>query len=88
MGDERIPGEQLGDLASFGRYMLCIAANSLEPLHDPARWIEAVKRRYPGNLGGALSYLINLEQNTSRNINEFLANISDMLVTYIDASLQ
>lgn len=88
MGDQRIPGEQLGDLASFGRYMLCIAANSLEPLHDPARWIEVVKRRYPGDLGGALSYLINLEQNTSRNINEFLANISDVLVTYIDASLQ
>lgn len=88
MGDQRIPGEQLGDLAAFGRYMLCIAANSLEALHDPARWLEVVKRRYPGNLGSALSYLINLEQNTSRNINEFLANISDVLVTYIDASLQ
>ena len=62
MGDQRIPGEQLGDLVNFGRYMLCIAANSQEVLHDPARWIEIVKRRYPGgNLGGALSYLINLE---------------------------
>jgi PAB-dependent poly(A)-specific ribonuclease subunit 3 len=88
MGDQRIPGEQLRDLANFGRYMLCIAANSQEPLHDPARWIEAVKRRYPGNLGGALSYLINFEQNATRNINEFLANISDVLVTYVDAAIQ
>ena len=89
MGDQRIPGEQLGDLANFGRYMLCIAANSQEVLHDPARWIEIVKRRYPGgNLAGALSYLINLEGNTARNINEFLEYISDVLVTYVDASLQ
>ena len=88
LGEQRIPGEQLCDLTNFGRYMLCLAANSQEPLHDPARWIEVVKRRYPGNLGGALSYLINLEQNTTRNIAEFLANISDVLVTYVDASLQ
>jgi PAB-dependent poly(A)-specific ribonuclease subunit 3 len=88
MSDARIPGEQLGDLANFGRYMLCVAANSQEALHDPGRWLEVVKRRYQGSLPGALSYLVNLEQNTTRNINEFLANISDVLVTYVDASLQ
>ena len=32
--------------------------------------------------------MINLEQNTTRNINEFLTHISDALVTYVDASLQ
>jgi PAB-dependent poly(A)-specific ribonuclease subunit 3 len=87
MGDQRIPGEQLRDLANFGRYMLCLAANSQEPLHDPVRWLEIIKRR-PGNLGGALSYLINLEQNPTRSVNEFLANISDIMVTYVDSSLQ
>lgn len=88
LGDQRIPNEQLCDLANFGRYMLCLAANSQEPLHEPARFIEVVKRRYPGNLGAALSYLINLEQNTTRSITEFLASISDVLVNYVDASLQ
>jgi hypothetical protein len=79
----------LMDLTNFGRYVLCLAANTLEALHDPGRWLEVVKRRGGGgNLGGALSYLVNLEQNSTRNINEFLANISDVLVTYVDASLQ
>src|SRR6202035_3072112 len=84
MGEQRIPGEQLGDLANFGRYMLCVAANSQEASRDPARWIGTVDRRYPKNdrneaggvtLSAALSYLINLEQNQSHNIGEFLANI-------------
>jgi hypothetical protein len=97
MGEQRIPGEQLGDLANFGRYMLCVAANSQEALRDPARWIGTVDRRYPKNdrneaggvtLTAALSYLINLDQDPTRNIGEFLANISDVLVTYVDASLQ
>jgi hypothetical protein len=88
MGDQRIPQEQMRDLENFGRYMLCIAANTQEAFHDPARWIETVKRRYPGNLGLALSYLMNLEGNPSHDINDFLANISDVLVTYVDASLQ
>src|ERR1700737_1199549 len=88
MSETRIPGEQLGDLANFGRYLLCVAANSQEAQHDPARWLDVVKRRHPGNLAGALSYLVNLEHNTTRTINEFLANISDVLVTYVDASLQ
>ncbi len=87
MPETRIPGEKLLDLVNFGRCMLCIAANSQEAFHDPARWIEVVKRR-SGNLAVALSYLINLEQNTTRNINEFLANISEIMVTYVDASLQ
>jgi len=87
MGDQRIPDEKLFDLVNFGRYMLCVAANSQEALHDPTRWIEVVRRRSE-NLGGALSYLINLEQNATRNINEFLANISDVMVSYVDASLQ
>jgi PAB-dependent poly(A)-specific ribonuclease subunit 3 len=88
MSEARIPGEQLGDLANFGRYILCVAANSQEALHDPLRWLDVVKRRYPGNLAGALSYLINLEHDTARNINEFLGSIADVLVTYVDASLQ
>jgi len=88
LSDQRIPQEQLRDLENFGRYMLCIAANSQEAFHDPGRWLETVKRRYPGNLGPALAYLINLEGDASHNINDFLANISDVLVTYIDASLQ
>lgn len=97
MSEQRIPGEQLGDLGNFGRYILCIAANSQEALRDPARWIGTVDRRYPKNdkgdphgatLAGALSYLVNLEQDPNRNIGEFLANISDVLVTYVDASLQ
>ena len=89
MSEARIPGEKLMDLTNFGRYVLCLAANTLEALHDPGRWLEMVKRRGGGgNLGGALSYLVNLEQNSTRNINEFLANVSDVLVTYVDASLQ
>lgn len=87
LGESRIPDEKLFDLVNFGRYMLCIATNSQEALHDPARWIEIARRRSE-NLGGAISYLINLEQNATRNINEFLANISYVMVTYIDASLQ
>ena len=87
MPENRIPGEKLLDLVNFGRYMLCIAANSQEAFHDPTRWIEVVKRR-SGILAGALSYLINLEQSTTRNISEFLGNISEIMVTYVDASLQ
>ena len=87
MGEQRIPGEKLLDLISFGRYMLCLTANTREALHDPTRWMEVVKRR-SGNLGRALSYLINSEQVPTHNINEFLASISDVMVTYIDASLQ
>jgi PAB-dependent poly(A)-specific ribonuclease subunit 3 len=87
LGEARMAGEQLGDLANFGRYMLCLATNSVEAVHDPGRWLEVVKRR-SGNLGGALSYLVNLEGNMTRNINEFLANISDVLVSFVDASLQ
>ena len=87
MSEARIPGEKLMDLTNFGRYMLCLAGNSLEALHDPVRWLDVVQAK-GGNLGGALSYLINLEQNPTRNINEFLTKISDVLVTYVDASLQ
>lgn len=87
MSEARIPGEKLMDLTNFGRYVLCLAGNTLEALQDPGRWLEVVKRR-GGALGGALGYLVNLEGNTTRNINEFLANVSDVLVTYVDASLQ
>ena len=87
MGDGRLLGEQLLDLSNFGRYMLSLAVNSQEAFQDPGRWIETAKRRYPGNLGGALSYLINFEENTTRNITEFLANISDVLTNYVDSSL-
>lgn len=87
MSESKIPGEQLGDLVNFGRYLLCVAANSQEALHEPGKWIEIVKRRYPGNLAGALSYLI-YPGNTTRNITEFLSNISDVLVTYVDSALQ
>ena len=87
MPENRIPGEMLLDIVNFGRYMLCIAANSQEAFHDPERWIEVVKRR-SGILGKALLYLINLEQDTTRNINDFLGIISESMVTYVDASLQ
>lgn len=87
MGEQRISDEKLFDLINFGRYMLCIATNSQEALHDPRRWLEVVRRRSE-NLAEALSYLINLEQNGTHNINEFLASISDVMVTYVDASLQ
>jgi len=87
LGEARLPGEQLADLTNFGRYMLCVATGVAEAGHDPGRWLEVVKRR-SANLGGALSYLVNLEGNGTRNINEFLANISDVTVSYVDASLQ
>ena len=90
MGDARIQSEKLRDLENFGRTMLALASGSLEGLGtgDVGRWIEIVKGRRGGSLGGALSYLINLEGNGTRNINEFLANISDIMVGYVDASLQ
>jgi PAB-dependent poly(A)-specific ribonuclease subunit 3 len=87
MGEARLPEEKLFDLVNFGRYLLCVAANSQEALHDPRRWLEMVRRRSE-NLAGALSYLVNLEQSTTRNITEFLENISEVMVTYIDSSLQ
>jgi PAB-dependent poly(A)-specific ribonuclease subunit 3 len=88
MGDQRIPEEQLRDLNNFGMYMLCLAGNTQEALRDPARWIETVKRKYPGKLGSALTYLINFEQNHGHNIGDFLASISDIMVNYADAALQ
>lgn len=87
LGEARLAGEQLGDLANFGRYMLCLVTSSVEAAHDPGRWLEVVKRR-SGNLAGALGYLVNLEGISARNINEFLANIPEVMVSYADASLQ
>jgi len=87
MSEARIPGEKLMDLTNFGRYMLCLAGNTLEALQDPARWLDVVQRR-GGGLAGALRYLVNLEQHPTRDITEFLGKVSDVLVTYVDASLQ
>lgn len=88
LGDQRNPDEQLQDLRNFGLYMLCLAASTQDALRDPVRYIDVVKRRYQGNMAGALSYLINFEQNPSHNINELLSNISDVIVNYVDAALQ
>ncbi|KAK4925041.1 PAB-dependent poly(A)-specific ribonuclease subunit 3 [Elasticomyces elasticus] len=87
--EDRTPMVQLQkqDLVKLGLIILSVGANVADASHNFARAMDHFKKFYKPDLQNAVVWLYNAQQQSDRNIDQFLTMVATKLVGSLDAAL-